>query len=326
MHRHQILLSTAVAVLAWLAPAQSQAWEPKGQVECMAPSGPGSGLDTICRMTVSALQKTGLYREPIYVTNVPGGSGAVGIASVIAKRKGDPNLIVATANSLTFTMAMGRTPHTFNDVIPLAQTVAEIGGFFVRDDSKYKTLADMVTAMKANPKGVTFAGGSAPGGLDHIKVAKFAKAIGVDPTKVPYVPFQGGAEAVSAVLGGHVQVAAIDTSEAAGQVEAGKMRGLAIMAQQRSSRLKDIPTTYEQGVDVSYLVWRGFYMAPGAPPEAVKWWSDTIRKMVETPEYAAALEKLGWESVNRFGDDFVQFLNDDLRQSRDLLRELGFVK
>lgn len=327
--RNRILVSAVLAMVGVLGLGlcnTASAWEPKGQGECIAPANPGGGWDITCRTTSAVLQKAGLFKESIYVTNMPGGSGAVAIASVIAKRKADTNLIVAASNALTFTVAMGRTPHTFKDVIPLAQVGAEIGGFFVKADSKYKTLADMIAAMKANPKAVTFAGGSAPGGQDHMKVAMFAKAIGVEPTKVVYVPFQGGGEALTSVLGGHTEVGALDISEVSGQLEAGKIRCLGILSETRSTKFKDIPTTHEQGVKVTYIIWRGFYMAPGTPPEAVKWWSDALKKMVATPEWNAEREKLGWEPIYRFGDEFSKYVNDEAAQFQALLKELGFQK
>ncbi len=316
-------LSGAVCALA-ATPAG--AWEPKGQGECIAPSNPGGGWDMICRTTSAVMQKIGLYKDSIYVTNMPGGSGAVAIANVIAKRKGDTNLIVAASNSLTFTIAMGRTPHGYKDIIPIAQIGAELSGFFVKPESKYKSLGDVITALKANPKAVSFAGGSAPGSQDHIRVALFAKSIGVEPTKIVYVPFQGGGEALTSTLGGHTDIAAIDVSEAAGQLEASKIRALAILSDKRSTKYPDSPTSYEQGAPVSYAVWRGIYMAPGVPAGAVTWWTDAIRKMVNSPEWAAERDKLGWEPILRFGDDFVKYVNDDQQQSRALLKELGFVK
>lgn len=309
-----------------MAATPAGAWEPKGQGECIAPSNPGGGWDMTCRTTAAVLQKTGMFKDSIYVTNMPGGSGAVAIANVIAKRKGDTNLIVAASPALTFTIALGRTPHAYKDVIPIAQIGAEIGGFFVKEDSKYKTLADLVAALKADPKSVSFSGGSAPGGQDHMKVALFAKAIGIDPTKIIYVPFQGGGEALTSVLGGHTQVAALDISEAGGQLEAGKIRGLGLMADKRSGKFKDIPTTGEQGVPVTYVVWRGFYMAPGTPPEVVQWWTDTLKKMVATPEWKAEADKVGLEPITRFGDDFAKFVTAESDQFRTLLKELGFVK
>jgi putative tricarboxylic transport membrane protein len=206
----QLLAAAALALAASASPAA--AFEPE-KAECIAPANPGGGWDTICRSTAAVLQKTGALKTTMYVTNQPGGSGAVAIASVIAKRKGDPGLLVAASNSLTFTMAMGRTPHTYADVVPLAQIASENGGIFVRADSKFKSLGDVVSALKAKPTSVTFAGGSAPGSLDHIKLAVFAKAVGVDPTKTVYVPFQGGGEAMTALLGGHTDAASIDLAE-----------------------------------------------------------------------------------------------------------------
>jgi putative tricarboxylic transport membrane protein len=320
-----LLLAVVAGVLALQGPVAA-AWEPKGQMECIAPSNPGGGWDAICRTTAGVLQKTGITKETMYVTNMPGGSGAVAIANVITKRKGETNLLVAASNSLTLTIAMKRTAHTFNDVIPLAQVGAEMGGFFVKADSKYKTLADLTDALKKDPKAASFAGGSAPGSLDHIKAAVFAKAIGVDPTKVSYVPFQGGGEAMTSLLGGHTDVAALDLSEAAGQLEAKKIRCLGVLSEKRSTKFKDIPTSYEQNVKATFPIWRGLYMAPGVPADAVKFWSGAIQKMTATADWNTNRERLGWEPVYKFGDDFGKFVKDETGSMQSLLKELGFLK
>jgi len=319
------LLGVAAGLVAF-APHAVAAWEPKGQLECIAPSNPGGGWDAICRTTAAVLQKAGITKETMYVTNMPGGSGAVAIANVITKRKAETNLLVAASNSLTLTIAMKRTAHTYNDVIPLAQVGAEMGGFFVKADSPYKNLTDLANALKKDPKAATFAGGSAPGSLDHIKAAVFAKAIGVDATKVAYVPFQGGGEAMTSLLGGHTNVAALDLSEAAGQLEAGKVRCLALLSDKRSTKFKDIPTSYEQNVKATFPIWRGLYMAPGVPAEAVQFWSGAIQKMTTTAEWNTNRERLGWEPVYKFGDDFGKFVKDETANMQTLLKELGFLK
>jgi len=319
------LLGVAAGLVAF-APHAVAAWEPKGQLECIAPSNPGGGWDAICRTTAAVLQKAGITKETMYVTNMPGGSGAVAIANVITKRKAETNLLVAASNSLTLTIAMKRTAHTYNDVIPLAQVGAEMGGFFVKADSPYKNLTDLANALKKDPKAATFAGGSAPGSLDHIKAAVFAKAIGVDATKVAYVPFQGGGEAMTSLLGGHTNVAALDLSEAAGQLEAGKVRCLALLSDKRSTKFKDIPTSYEQNVKATFPIWRGLYMAPGVPAEAVQFWSGAIQKMTTTAEWNTNRERLGWEPVYKFGDDFGKFVKDETASMQTLLKELGFLK
>ena len=125
-----ILRAAALCVggaIAAAAATSALAWEPKGQGECIAPSNPGGGWDMTCRSTSAVLQKTGMFKESIYVTNMPGGSGAVAIANIVTKRKGDTNLIVAASDALTFTVALGRTrtPTRNADVIPIAQIGAD---------------------------------------------------------------------------------------------------------------------------------------------------------------------------------------------------------
>ena len=321
------LLLVIVGGLLVLSPFSGVgAWEPEGSVEFIAPANPGGGWDTICRTSARVLQKTGLFTKPAYVTNMPGGSGSVAIAHVVEKRKGETNLLVAASNSLTFSMAIKRTPYTYNEVTPLAQVASEYGGYVVRADSPYKDLGDLVSAVKSDPKKVTFAGGSAPGSLDHIKVALLGKAIGVNPMALVYVPFQGGGEAMTSLLGGHVDVAALDVSEIAGQLEAKKVRMLAVMSEKRLSGFTFLPTAVEQGVDLVFPVWRGLYMAPDVPKEAVAYWSQTIQKMVATEAWNEERRKLGWEAVTRFGDDFDAYVKDELERYGTLLKELGFTK
>jgi putative tricarboxylic transport membrane protein len=318
------LASLTAAALAFATPAAA-AFSPE-RPECIAPANPGGGWDAICRNTANVFQKTGALKSTMYVTNMPGGSGAVAIANVITKRKGDNDLLVAASNSLTFTMAAGRTPHTYADVVPLAQIAAEHGGFFVKADSRYKTLGDLIAALKADPASVSFAGGSAPGSLDHIKLAVLAKAVGVDPTKLVYVPFQGGGEAVTALLGGHTDAATIDLAEASAQLEAGKIRCLALLSDKRSTRFKDLPTTVEQGVKVTFPTWRGIYMAPGTSPAAYQFWTESVKKMVASPEWSREREKLGWEPTTRFGEEFKAFVKEEHLRYQGLLKELGFAR
>lgn len=326
MKRILLLGLLVVAVTGLLT--SSAPWEPTEPIEFIAPANPGGGWDTICRTSAKVLTETGLITQPIYVANMPGGSGAVAIAYVIQKRRGDAHLLVAASNALTFTMAIGRTPYTYNDIIPIAQIASEFGAYVVRADSPFQTLGDLVAKLKEDPKSVTFGGGSAPGSMDHIKVALLAKAIGINPLDMVYVPFQGGGEALAALLGGHVDVAPLDVSEAIGQLEAGTVRYLAVLSEERLTdpRVKDIPTAVEQGVDVIFPVWRGLYMAPEVPQEAVDFWTETLKKMVATPEWERERVKLGWEPVTKFGEEFKQYVLDELERYKTLLKELGFLK
>jgi putative tricarboxylic transport membrane protein len=320
-----LLFAVLVVAVAGLLTSSAQ-WQPTEAIEFIAPANPGGGWDTICRTSARVLQATGLITQPIYVSNMPGGSGSVAIAYVIEKRKGDAHLLVAASNALTFSMAIGRTPYTYDDITPLAQIASEFGAYVVRADSPFQTLDDLIATLRADPKSVTFGGGSAPGGMDHIKVALLAKAIGIDPLDIVYVPFQGGGEALAALLGGHTDVFPGDVSEVIGQLEAGEVRILAVLSEERLTGFPDLPTAVEQGVDVTFAVWRGLYMAPDVPEEAVEFWTDTLQKMVATPEWNEEREKLGWEPVVKFGDEFVQYVNDELERYKVLLQELGFLE
>jgi len=269
------------------------------------------------------LGETGLVTEPIYVSTMTGGSGSVAISHVVRRREGDAHLLIAASNSVTFSMAGGKTLYTYYDVTPLAQIAAEYGAYVVLADSPYQTLGDVVEALQADPDSVTIAGGSAPGSMDHIKVALLGKAIGIDPLDMAYVPYQGGGEALASLLGGHVDVASLDVSEIEGQLKAGEVRALAVLSEDRLALFPDLPTAVEQGVDVTFVVWRGLYMPAGLSKEVVEFWTDTIEQMVASPEWEEAKPK-AWEPVTRFGDEFVQYTYDELERYLTLLEELGF--
>lgn len=321
--RIALLVGLLVVTLGLATAAQ---FEPTGTVECIAPANPGGGWDTICRTTTRVLTEIGILTQPTIVTNMPGGSGAVAIAHVVEERKGDPNLIVAASNSLTFSMAIGRTPYTWKDVTPLAQIASEFGAYVVRNDSPFQSLSDLVNALKADPKSVSFGGGSAPGSMDHIKVALLGKAIGINPQEMVYVPFQGGGEALAALLGGQVDVAPLDVSEVIGQLEAGQVRILAVLSEERLTdpRVANIPTAREQGVDVVFPVWRGLYMAPDVPYEAIAFWRWALEQMVASDQWNEARSQLAWEPVTKFGHEFIVFVNQELETFKTLLKELGF--
>jgi putative tricarboxylic transport membrane protein len=293
-------------------------------VEFIAPSGAGGGWDAICRFSALVLGRTGLVTQPIYVVNMPGGGGTVGLNYVVTKREGDGHLLIAASNSTSFRMAMKVTPYTYDDITPIAQIAAEYGAYVVLVDSPYQTLGDVVNALKADPGSVSVAGGSAPGSMDHIKVALLGKAIGIDPLDMAYVPFQGGGEALAALLGGHVDMASLDVSEIEGQLEAGKVRVLAVQSEDRLSGFPDLPTAVEQGVDVVFVVWRGLYMPAGLPEGAVEFWTDALQQMVASPQWAEYIPK-AWEPVTRFGDEFISYCDQELEDYKILLAELGFL-
>lgn len=327
------MLTMLVGVFV-LASAAGAAWQPDKPIEFIAPSGPGGGWDRTARGAQKVLSDEKLVPQPIVVNNVAGGSGAVALAQVMAKRKGDSHLLLAMSPALTFTLALGRGKDpatgknlTFRDIIPIAAVATDYGAIAVKKDAPYKNLKDLLEAYKANPASVSVAGGSAVGGQDHVKFAKVVKAAGLDATKVKYVPFQGGGEALASLLGGHTSVAAPDVSEIAGQVEAGQIRVLAVLSDQRLGGVfKDVPTAKEQGINTNYILWRGFYAAPGLTKEQTDYWRDTMGRMVKTTSWKKLAADSGWFELFMTGEEFNKFLDDDLTFASALLKELGLVK
>ncbi len=300
---------------------------PDKPVEFIAPAGAGGGWDLTCRMSVRALSEEKLLGQPVTVTNMPGGSGAVAIAHVVTRRKGDPYTLIAFSPALSLTIVNKNTPYSYSDVTPIAALTSDFGVLLVRKDSTINNLRTLMEVLKRDPNVGVVAGGSAPGSLDHIIFAKAARAAGVDPLKVRYIPFQGGGEAMAALLGGSASVLTTGASEVTAQLEAGTVRVLAIFSEKRLGGVfAAVPTAIEQGYNVTFPIWRGFYGPPEMPAAAVKFWEETLVKMSTTGAWAKVLQETKWFSFVLTGDQFRRFLADDTKNYETLLRELGFVR
>jgi len=300
---------------------------PDKPVEFIAPAGAGGGWDLTCRMSVRTLMEEKLIGQVMTVTNMPGGSGAVAIAHVVTRRKGDPYTLIAFSPALTLTIVNKNTPYSYSDVTPIAALTSDFGVLVVRNDSSINNLRTLMEVLGRDPNAGVVAGGSAPGSLDHIIFAKAARAAGVDVLKVRYIPFQGGGEAMAALLGGSASVLTTSASEVIAQLEAGQVRVLAVFAEKRLGGLfANVPTAIEQGYNVTFPIWRGFYGPPEMPASAVKFWEETLVKMSQTKSWGKVLDETKWFSFVLTGDKFHRFLADDTKTFDTLLRELGLVK
>jgi putative tricarboxylic transport membrane protein len=323
-----LLASALLAVLALsAAPGGAAPAFPDRAVEIIAPAGPGGGFDLISRMTARALQEEKLIGVPVTVTNMPGGSGVVALAHVITRLKGNAYTLVAVSPATTLQIANRATPYTYRDVTPVASLITDYGVLVVRKDSTIKDLRTLIQVLKQNPGVVTVAGGSAPGSMDHAIFAKAAKAGGIDALKVAYLPFQGGGEAMAALLGRSASVLSTGASEVLGQLEAGTIRVLAVLAPQRLGGIfSAVPTAKEQGFDTTFAIWRGFYAPPDIPPSALRSWEDLLTRMSRTPAWAKVLNETKWFPFVLAGDRFRTFILDDTRNFETLLKDLGFLK
>lgn len=300
---------------------------PAKALEFVAPAGAGGGWDLTARMTVRALTEEKLVTVPMAVINMPGGSGAVAISNFVTRRKGDTHSVAIMGSALTATLARQVVPYSFKDITPIAAITGDYQTVVVRKDSNFNNLGTLLEVFRRDPGLITVGGGSAPGGLDHLSFALVAKRRGVDATKVRYVPFGDGATAMAQLLGGSITVLTGSLSEMVGGHEAGQVRILAILSPDRlGGVLRSVPTAKEQGLDFVYLNWRGYYMPPDTPPDVVKFWEETIGKMVKSAAWTKILREMSWEPFVLGGERLKKFLEEDLSLTQGTLRELGLIR
>jgi putative tricarboxylic transport membrane protein len=246
---------------------------------------------------------------------------------MITRRKGDTHTLTVMGSSLTATLARRVVPYTYRDVTPIAAITGDFQAVVVRKDSTFNNLRTLLEVLKRDPGMITVGGGSAPGSLDHLSFAVLAKSQGVDITKVRYVPFGDGATAMTNLLGGSVTALSGSLSDMLAGYETGNVRFLGILAPNRlGGSLKDAPTAKEQGIDVTYVNWRGFYMAPDVSADVLRFWEDTFAKLLRSSTWTRIRGEMKWEPFVLFGTQLRKFLDDDVSETQTLLRDAGLIR
>lgn len=311
-------------VLSSVALAQ---FSPKN-AECIAPAGAGGGWDFTCRSVAQVLQDLKIVGQPIKTTNVTGAGGGVAYANVVSQRNDDPNLIIAASPATTVRLAQKQfSQFTERDVRWLGAIAADFGVVAVKSDAPWKNMQELVAAWKADPSKVAVGGGSAVGGQDHMKVLLLGRAAGIEPRSVKYVPFDGGGQAITSLLGNFIQIFAGDASELRGQLEAGTVRVLGVMAPKRlPAPYANVPTLKELGYNVDWVVWRGFYVPKNMPTDAYDFWIKALRKMEKSTEWAKVREQNSLGQYLLVGAEFQIFIDRQVNQFRNLSKELGIIK
>lgn len=302
---------------------------PERNLTIVAPSGAGGGWDTTARVVSKTMNDTKLIDKSIQVENKPGGGGAVYMAEYATKEtKNDYVLLVSSPPILiNNNKAEGNSPYGYKDTKPLAQLTRDYGAIVVKANSEFKTLKDLLDAIKKDPTKVTLAGGSAPGSMDHLVGVLPAFEYGIDPKVVKYVSYDGGGEAVAALLGGNADAIATDASSIGQYVKSGDVRVLAVSSSERlGGELTNVPTFKEAGVDAEFTIWRGLFGPKEMSDTAFNYWTEKLEKMVETAEWKAELERNGWESEYKNSKDFTKFLDEQDKLIIDLLTALGMQK
>ena len=298
--------------------------------ECIAPAGAGGGWDFTCRQVGKALYDQKIVPDPMQVTNLSGGGGGVAFAEVVSKHDMDTNLIIAASSATTTRLAQGAYPGSNMDQVRWLATVgSDYGVIAVAKDSPISSLPELFDKIKADPGSVAFAGGSAVGGWDHLKVLIAAKAAGISDVKtIKYVAFEGGGEAVTQLLGGHVQAFTGDISEAKGFSDSGDIKILAVLSAERlpGDAFKDFPTAKEQGIDAEGANWRGFYGPGHMSEEAYDFWSGAIKTVYDSAEWKDIMAQNGLMPLDKSGVDFQAFVKKQVDDTEALSREIGILQ
>ncbi|HXF66505.1 MAG TPA: tripartite tricarboxylate transporter substrate binding protein [Burkholderiales bacterium] len=315
--------SCALAIAATAAHAQ---WLPQKGVEIVAMSGPGGANDVIARAIQRHLQQLRLVGVPITVSNRPGAGGVIAW-NYLNQHAGEGTLLsVSPINLLTEHIA-GASPITWTDVTPIALLFSEYVAFSVRPDSALKDGGDLVRRLKGDPGSVTFAVAAALGGANHIATALAMKAAGVDIRRLKFVVFSSGAQSLAAVMGGHVDVAVNPVSGAAPQMQAGRVRVVAVSSPQRlPGTVSPVPTWKEQGVDAVFSSFRGVIGPKGMTPEQVAYWEGVLAKMARSEEWKREMERNYWESSFAGAAEAARFLAREYERLRAVLGELGLAR
>ena len=291
-------------------------------IKMMIPANPGGGWDTTGRALGKALQDAGVASSVTY-ENKGGAAGIIGLAQYANATKGDGNSLMVMGAVMLGGIITGKPPVSLDKVTPIARLTSEYNVFVVPANSPLKNMKDVVEQMKKDPGSVKWGGGSR-GSTEHIAAAMLAREVGVDATKINYVPFRGGGEAVAAILGGNVTVGGSGYSEFQQYIETGKMRPIAVTSAKRLKGI-NIPTMIEQGYNIDIGNWRGVYAPAGLTSAQRKALTDMVLKATKSKSWAESLEKNNWTPAWMPNPEFDDFVDREFASLRATMVKAGMI-
>jgi putative tricarboxylic transport membrane protein len=295
--------------------ACAQGWKPTKDVEFVVPFAVGGGADLMARVIHKIIVDEKLVPVPVALVNKPGGGGAAGIGYVSASRKADPHTLILINGTTQITPILNPTARTLTEVQPVMNLMLDDFVFFVRAEAPWLTLADFIKDAKSKPaKSMAFAAG---GTTDVMAVTVLAKATGV---QYNIVSFNSGGEALTALLGGHVQASMGNPLEFMGQLQATRVRALGVVRDNRFAALPEVRTFKEQGVNTpNFQMWRGVAIPKGAPNEAAAYWEGVMKKVAASPALATYFKENVAQAAPIAGKAFADFLAGQEKLYRELL-------
>ncbi len=323
-----VCLALPAALLSSVG-AWAQAWEPTRNVEFIVPAGIGGGADQMARLIQGIIQKNNLMKPPIVVVNKGGGAGAEGFLELKAS-KGDPHKIVITLSNLFTTPLATGVPFDWTDLTPVSMMALDQFVLWVNAKAPYKTAKEFIEAARAAGGKMRMAGtGSRQ--EDHIITLSIERSTGA---RFTYIPFKGGGEVATQLVGGHVDSTVNNPIEAVAQWRAGALRALCVFDDERmpyKTRVTetqswfDIPTCREAGVPTDYVMLRGIFMAGGVTAAQREFYVGLMRRVRDTPEWKKFMEDGAFNQTSMDGDKFAAWLTRTKEEHRGLMKEAGFI-
>jgi putative tricarboxylic transport membrane protein len=316
-------LSMGGALGAGLAlPAWAQAKPLFDTINMFVPAAPGGGWDGTARAIERAAKASGLVGN-FQFENVGGAGGMIGLPRFVNQRKGQGNSLMVGGSVMVGAGITNKSPVTMRNVVPVARLTEESSVIVVPAGGKIKTWNELVAALKANPKAVSVAGGSA-GGTDHIVLGLMIKELGRNPREAAYVAFAGGGPANAAILGNQVTAGISGYSEFEDQIKAGRMIPLAVSGNIRIPGV-NVPTMRELGLNVAVANWRGVFAAPGVTTAQRDKLFELMSKLNQSPAWQQELVTRKWTGVFLAEMPFEREINKDITETEAVLKDLGLA-
>jgi tripartite-type tricarboxylate transporter receptor subunit TctC len=317
MQRRHLLATAASYPFALSLPARAASY-PERAVELVVPFAAGGGTDALARVFADSAKKH--FPQTLLVVNKPGASGAIGWNEVINSKADGYKLAMMTVE-ITTLPHLGLVKFSHEDFAPIARLNADPAAITVRTESPWNTLEEfLAAARKAGTAKPLSMGNAGNGSIWHLAAASVEDRTGIS---FNHIPFAGASPAVQALMGGHVDAVAVSPAEVGVFVQAGKLRTLAVMADQRVAGFEKVPTLKERSVDLSIGTWRGLGAAKGTPPEIIDILKTMTQKTMAEPAMKEAMTKLNLGMA--WGDDavFRATLRRDHEAFKSLIPKLG---
>ena len=301
-------------------------WSPQRNVEIVVGSAPGGSNDKTARQVERILIEKRIVSTPLTVVNKPGGGSTIAF-NYVNQHAGDAHYLMVGTTALLFNHIVGNSKLSYQDFTPIASLFNDYVVFAVNAESPIKSGKDLIARLKKDPKSVAIGFATALGSHNHIAAGLLAKAVGANPRDLKAVAYKGAAEAVTSLLGGHIDLVTTAAGNAAPHVATGRLRVVGVAGPKRfGGALADVPTWKEQGVDLVFGGWRAIVGPKGLSAAQVAYWEDALTRATKVPEWREDLERNFWS------DDFVtsvQFRKDlekDYAEMKAVLVDLGLAK